>query len=93
MISKVITPHQAVKRMRELTSAGVPFSFEYLSYNDTNYTSKGFKVIDNAILRMGYRNDQSDKSSQLIGYTSNKGDNRWFYLPLLTKFNNYIIKG
>jgi hypothetical protein len=73
--------------MRELTEAGVLFTFEYLSYqSDTD------KRVVNAILRMGYRDNQSDKASILVGYKTVDGRNRWFYLPLLTRFNDYIIK-
>ncbi len=92
MSNKVITIHQAVKRMRALTAIGVAFSFEYLTYNDTYLTSKGFKTVDNALLRMSYRHDQSYKADLLIGYVTLQGDNRWCYLPLITKFNNYIVK-
>lgn len=83
--------YDALKRMRVLTKAGIPFSFEYLSYNSSKGESNGFKIVTNAQLRQGYRNNQSDKASVLIGYTNNHGGNRWFYLPLLIKFNGYKI--
>ena len=78
--------------MRDLTKAGVLFSFSFLAYNSTNGTSDGYKTIDSAMLRMGFRNDQSDKANVLIGYITGDDKNRWFYLPLLTAFNNYIVK-
>jgi hypothetical protein len=78
--------------MRELTEAGVLFSFEYLSYQSDTDNSNGYKRVVNAILRMGYRDNQSDKASILVGYKTVDGRNRWFYLPLLTRFNDYIIK-
>lgn len=87
-----ITPFDAVKRMRELTEKGIPFSFEFLSYNDTSNTSDGFKLVRKSQLRKGYRDDQSTKSSILIGYVNEYSENRWFYLPLLLKFNDYRIK-
>jgi hypothetical protein len=86
------TPFDAVKRMRELTDKGIPFSFEFLSYNSTTNMSDGFKVVSKCQLRKGYRDDQSDKSNILIGYVNEYGQNRWFYLPLLLKFNDYSIK-
>ncbi|MFA9191147.1 hypothetical protein AAGV28_07160 [Flavobacterium sp. FZUC8N2.13] len=84
--------YDAIKRMRELTDKGIPFSFSFMSYNDTNGTSSGIKTVTNAQLRMGYRNDQSKKASILIGYVNGQDGNRWFYLPLLLKFNGYTIK-
>jgi hypothetical protein len=87
-----ITPFEAVKRMRELTEKGIPFTFEFLSYNSTNKISDGFKVVSKCQLRKGYRADQSDKADILIGYVNEYGENRWFYLPLIIKFNSYSIK-
>jgi hypothetical protein len=78
--------------MRTLTDLGIPFSFTFLSYNTKNNTSDGFKEVNNAQLRKGYRDDQSDKADLLIGYVNQHDGNRWFYLPLLIKFNGYIIK-
>jgi hypothetical protein len=89
-MNNTIKLYEALKRMRKLTELGIPFSFEFLSYNSTNETSEGFKAVSKAQLRKGYRDDQSDKADILIGYESlNK--KRWFYLPLLTKFNDYTI--
>jgi hypothetical protein len=91
-MSQTIKLYDALKRMRRLTELGVPFTFTFLSYNDTTRTSDGFKSITNAQLRKGYRDDQSDKANILIGYVNGDDKNRWFYLPLLTKFNGYTIK-
>lgn len=89
-----ITPLQAIKLMRELDAAGVPFSIEYFSYNSTKHTSNGVKQVRQATLRQGLRNDQSDKASILIAYTDHSGGSvsRFFYLPLLLKLNNITVK-
>lgn len=87
-----IKPLQAIKKMRVLTEAGIPFSFQFLSYNESKGVSEGFKLVVNAQLRKSYRNDQSNKSKLLVGYKDHQDSNRWFYLPLLTKFNGHIIK-
>ena len=84
--------YEALKRMRELTELGIPFSFKFLSFNVTKGVSDGFKEVNNAQLRKGYRDDQSDKANILIGYVNQHDGNRWFYLPLLVKFNGYTIK-
>ena len=91
-MSQTINLYDALKRMRKLTELGVPFTFSFLSYNDTTGTSEGFKSITNAQLRKGYREDQSDKAYILIGYVNGMDKKRWFYLPLLIKFNGYTIK-
>jgi hypothetical protein len=89
-----ITPYQAVKRMRELSAAGIPFTFEFYSWNSSMGISNGYKVVDKALLRQGLRNDQSDKANILIAYTNHAsgGVSRFFYLPLLMKFNGYTVK-
>lgn len=91
-MSQTIKLYDALKRMRQLTELGIPFTFSFLSYNGTTRTSDGFKDVTNAQLRKGYRDDQSDKADLLIGYVNAQGGNRWFYLPLLIKFNGYTIK-
>jgi len=82
----------AVKQMREMSHAGIPFSITYQSYNHTKGTSKGTKFVDKAILRKGYKNDQSNKSDMLIAYKDvETGKERQFYLPLLLKFNKICL--
>lgn len=89
----------AIARMRQLTKANVPFSFSFISYSESLQKSDGYKVVENAILRTGYRSDQSDYSSILVAYTSFTKDgadrhdeaDRHFYLPLLMTFNNIIV--
>lgn len=90
-MSPTIKLYDALKRMRTLTKLGIPFSFTFLSFNATNGTTDGFKTITKAQLRKGYRDDQSDKADILIGYVNAHDGNRWFYLPLLMKFNGYTV--
>jgi uncharacterized protein YycO len=82
----------AIKRMRALTKLGIPFSFSFMTYNSTKGSSDGIKLVNKAQLRMGYRDDQSNKSKILIGYVDEYGKDRWFYMPLLLKFNGYNVK-
>lgn len=93
-MSDIITPYQAIKRMKELTEAGIPFSFTYCALDTTRGTSSGIKTVSKALLRKSMREDQSDLSHQLISFVnvSNKEVCRQFHLPLLLKFNNYSIK-
>lgn len=89
-----VTPYEALDRMRQLTEIGVPFSFTFNSLNRTKNTSNGLKTVSRAILRKGLRDDQSDHSQQLVGYVDLDQDEapRFFHIPLLMSFNNYIIK-
>jgi hypothetical protein len=90
-----IRPHEAVARMKELTEQGVHFSIKFCSYSTKSGKSEGFKTVHKALLRKSLRNDQSDLSHQLIAYVdvSQPTDkNRFFHLPLLLQFNNYLIK-
>lgn len=91
-MSKTISLYDAIKRMREYTKAGVPFTFEFMSYNSTKHSTEGIKYVKNAQLRKSMRSDQSNKSKILIGYINDIDKDRWFYLPLLLKFNDYRIK-
>lgn len=88
------TLYQAVKRMRELTVAGVCFTFTYQSYSKQATHTSGVKVVKRALLRLSYRDDQSELSQQLITYQDLDNDEapRMFHLPLLLSFNEYIIK-
>ena len=87
-----INLYDALKRMRELTRAGIPFSFQHISCNLTKNYSDGLIIVDKALLRTGLSRDYSDKSEILIGYTIEPTQEpRWFYLPLLTKFNGIPV--
>ena len=82
--------YAVLQRMRALTKAGVPFSLEFYSYNQTDGTTGGLKQVSGAVLRTGMSKEYSDKADLLVGYKAD-GKNRWFYLPLLMKFNNKYI--
>jgi len=82
--------YQIVQRMRELTAAGVPFDIEFYSYQESKNISEGYKTRDNVVLRTGLSKRYSDKADLLIGFKDGDKD-RFFYLPLLIKFNNKYI--
>lgn len=79
--------YTALKRMHELTEAGAPFSLEF-------YKSNGeLRRVDKAILRKGYRRDQTDKAQFLVAYTDvQTGKQRQFHRSLLMKLNDIEIK-
>lgn len=76
--------------MRELNEAGVPFDIEFYSYQDSKNKTEGLKKAKGVLLRTGLSKELSDKADLLIGYQAGK-DARFFYLPLLIKFNNTYI--
>lgn len=80
---------EALQRMRELTEMDVPFSLGFVKYSETSNTGGDYKVVNNALLRKGYRADVSDKSDLLVAYIDfdNKDVNRQFYISLLMMFN------
>ena len=87
-----IALYDAIKKMRQLTELGIPFSFGFYTYNATKETSSGYRVVDKALLRLGLRRDKSDKASILIAFTDYKESvPRFFYLPLLIEFNGLQI--
>jgi len=89
-----ITPYEALERMRQLTDAGVTFSFSFMSLNKTQGTSNGLVKVDRAILRQGLRDDQSNLSQQLVGYKDlDKNEApKFFHIPLMMSFNEHTIK-
>ena len=88
----IIKLYDVIKRMRQLSEINVPFSFEYITCDLTKGKSNGLKKVDKALLRKGMSTDRSVKSETLIGYTDMATNQpRWFYLPLLMKFNGHPI--
>ena len=41
-----ITPKMAIKRMRELTDVGVPFSLEFATYSKKKKTRFNYSLLD-----------------------------------------------
>ena len=76
--------------MRELTEAGVPFDIEYYSYQESKNKTDGIKKAKGVILRTGLSKEYSAKADVLVGYQAGNAP-RFFYLPLLIKFNNTYI--
>lgn len=85
--------YTALKRMNELSNNNIPFSIEYIGCNLTNGSSSGLKCYNNIVLRTGLNTSKGIKSRSLIGFIDlDTNENKWFYLPLLQKFNKYSIK-
>lgn len=82
--------YAVLKRMRELTKAGVPFDIEYYSFQESKGVTQGYKKAKGVVLRSGLSKKYSDKSETLVGFKQDN-DNRFFNLPLLIKFNNKYI--
>lgn len=91
-----ISKRAALQRMRALSEQNIPFSFGFITCNTTKGTTKGYKVIDKALLRPGMSSSQSNLSDVLIGYIdyddASTDKNRWFYYPLLMMFNGQQVQ-
>ena len=85
--------YTALSRMNELSNNSIPFSIEYYSCNISEGTSKGLLTYNNVVLRTGLSTNKGIKSRSLIGFTDlDTNTSKWFYLPLLMKFNKHTIK-
>jgi hypothetical protein len=89
---RTMTPIAAVEIMREMTRQGVPFNIKFLSWNETEKKSYGFKSEEKIFLEKGYRRNQSKKHDVLVSFSRSNGERRQFYYPLLTEFNGIKIK-
>lgn len=86
---------EAVQRMRALTELNIPFSVGFYKCNTTSGALSSYKVVAKAILRQGYRDNQSSKANVFLAYIDCDDivtdKNRQFYLPLLMKFNGFKV--
>lgn len=88
-----ITPIMALELMRELSRQCIPFSIKYLSYNETEKKSEGFKIEEDISLEKGYRRNQSKKHDILVSYSRIRtGERRQFYYPLLIQLNDIKVR-
>jgi hypothetical protein len=89
---RTMTPAKALEIMREMNRQGVPFNIKYLSFNETEKKSEGFKSEEKIFLAKGYRRNQSKKYEVLVSFVRLSGERRQFYYPLLIEFNGIKIK-
>jgi len=88
-----ITPIRAVEIMRELSRQCIPFSIKYLSCNETEKKSEGFKTEVEISLEKGYRRNQSKKHDVLISFSRIRtGERRQFYYPLVIQLNDIKVR-
>ncbi|MEI7486281.1 MAG: hypothetical protein WCJ72_02515 [Chryseobacterium sp.] len=93
MAEITITPIKAVEIMRELSRQCIPFSIKYLSYNETEKRSEGFKTEIDISLEKGYRRNQSKKHGILVSYSRLRtGERRQFYYPLVIQLNDIKVR-
>ena len=92
MTNNTIKLWDALQRMRLMSEMNIPFSISFITYNESTQDTKGLRVVDKALLRVGYRADQSHLSDILVAYTDLQNEGaRQFYLPLLMTFNGYKV--
>lgn len=90
--TKEIYLYDAIKIMRKLTDNNFPFSFSFISCNNSLKTSSGHVVVKNAILSKGLPRKKSALADYLIAYEDlDTGAKKHFWLPLLMTINNLKI--
>ena len=87
-LQETIGAHQALKIMRNLSKAGVPFSIEFEGFSTKRNRATGYRKVEKALLRKSFRKEQSDQHDVLINYIDCSDDsNKTFRLPQLYRFN------
>lgn len=85
--------YEAIKVMRELSGASIPFSMKFITMNGSTQQSSGERSVDKALLRTGLSKEYSKKHNSLISYVDLSDDsNKSCYIPLLTELNNIPIE-
>lgn len=82
----------ALRRMRQLSECNIPFTFSFIGYSEQHRSCGGIKVVQRALLRTGYRDDQSSLGNLLLAYTNMEDERpRQCYIALLMTFNEFKI--
>ena len=80
--------YDAIHEMRRLTREGVPFSFTYMSYNQTKGTSDGIIHVRSAKLRKRESREFNRNAEDQEAYLNlDTNEPRRFWHPLLMEFN------
>lgn len=82
----------AIRKMREMTAAGQPFAFTFMSYNSTSGTSEGVVYVKRAKLRKKADARTYRYADALMPYQDiDLGEPRQFYIPCLMSFNGIKV--
>lgn len=80
--------YEAIKRMRELTQKGIPFSFSFMSFSEEKGKSHGVVEVRKARLNKQSTIEQSKNADIMLNYMDlETGRNGRCYQPLLMEFN------
>lgn len=89
---KEIYIYDGLKIMRKLTENNFPFSFSFISCDNTRMTSSGLITVEKALLSKGLPRKKSPLADYLIAYEDlSTGEKKHFWLPLLMQLNNLKI--
>lgn len=89
---KPLKIHEALKIMRNLTKAGIPFSIEFEKYSTKTGVAGGYRKVEKAFLRKSFRVNQSTQHDVLINYIDCSDDtNKTFRLPQLYRLNGQKV--
>jgi len=88
VIFATVNLYEAIHEMRRLTRKGVPFSFTYMSYNETKGTSEGIVHVRSAKLRKRESREFNRNAEDQEAYLNlDTNEPRRFWHPLLMEFN------
>jgi len=80
--------YEAIRKMRALSKAGVPFSFGFMSYSEDRGTSHGIVEVQHARLRKQSSTDDDKNADIKLNYFNlDTCDYGSCYQPLLLEFN------
>jgi len=89
---KEIYLYDAIKIMRKLSENNFPFSFSFISCDNTRMVSSGLVIVEKALLSKGLPRKKSALADYLIAYEDlSTGQKKHFWLPLLMQLNNLKI--
>ena len=85
---ETITLYDAIKEMRQLSSADKSFSFSHSTWDQDKQQCNGIRHVNKAILRPAGRNDEiKDADLKLFYKDLDNLENRNCWQPLLMFFN------
>lgn len=84
---------EAIKKMRELTGKGIPFSFSFMSYSMDKNKSDGIIEVSKAKLRKQSKIEDNRFADIMINYYDVEShEYGQCYQPLLLEFNGVSLE-
>lgn len=85
--------YEAIKRMRDFTAKGIPFSFSFMSYSETTGKSHGIVEVRKARLNKQSTIDQNKNADIMLNFMDLETNrNGRCYQPLLMELNGQKLE-